>query len=226
MKKLNFQVSDEVFRLGVKVLTIQIIGVENAKSNKGFEKYLLGELENIKNFWKGKNYKEDKILKGFRDLHTKIGKSNRKFPSSPEALLSLFLETGRFPRINTLVDIYNLVSIKTRLALGAHDIDKIMGNITLRLTYGDENFLPLGSLEKVPVPPGEYAYIDDGNNIICRMEVLQVEPTKITLDSKNVFLIIQGNANTTNGYIEAGAQEVLGLIRKYCNGEYTFLNSL
>lgn len=173
-----------------------------------------------------KDFKNDPILQGFRDLHTKVGRSNRKYPASPEALLALFLETGRFPRINTLVDIYNLVSIKTRLALGAHDIENIRGNVTLKLTKGNETFIPLGSSLPIEVPAGEYSYIDDGKNIICRMEVLQVEQTKITLDSKNVFLIIQGNANTINGYIEAGAREVLDLIRKYCNGEYTFLSSL
>lgn len=222
MNSLTFAATRDVLDLGVKVLTARITGVKNSKSNDEFEKFLHEELQGFKKFWKDKDYKEDKILQGFRDLHTKIGKSNRKFPASPEVLLELFLETGRFPRISTLVDIYNLVSVKTRLALGAHDLDKIIGNVTLRKTFGDEKFFPLGSIEKVPVPPGEYAYIDDGNNIICRMEVLQVEPTKITLNSKNVFLIIQGNANTSKEYLESGAKEVLGLITKYCNGEYTF----
>lgn len=31
----------------------------------------------------------------------------------------------------------------TKLALGAHDLDKIEGNITLRLTQGNENYIPL-----------------------------------------------------------------------------------
>lgn len=225
MKKLNFRVSDDILKLGVKVLIAQIVGGVNSKSNREFEVYLKDELEDVKKIWQGKDLKNDPVLQGFRDLHNKVGKSNRKYPASPEALLGLFLETGRFPRINTLVDIYNLVSIKTRLALGAHDISGIEGNVTLRLTDGSETFIPLGSNQIMPISAGEYCYVDDGNNVICRLEVLQVEQTKITLNSKNVFLIIQGNANTTNGYIEAGAKQVLDLIRKYCNGKYTFLSS-
>ncbi|WP_396133041.1 phenylalanine--tRNA ligase beta subunit-related protein [Faecalibacillus faecis] len=36
--------------------------------------------------------------------------------------------------MNPLVDLYNLISMDTKLALGAHDLDKTEGNITLRLT--------------------------------------------------------------------------------------------
>jgi len=226
MKKLTFQVTNDVLNLGVKILTAQISNVRNSKFNPDFEGYLKKELEEIKAFWNNKQYKEDLVLQGFRDLHSKVGRSNREYSASPEVLLRLFLEKGRFPRINTVVDIYNLISLKTRLALGAHDISKVRGNITLRLTKGDETFIPLGKSEPVKVPAGEYSYIDDGNNIICRLEVLQVEPTKITLESKDIFLIVQGNPNTNNDYIKRGLDEVLKLIVKFCGGEFILLNSL
>ena len=37
-----------------------------------------------------------------------------------------------------------LVSIETRLSLGAHDIERVHGDISLRLAKGDEYFVPLG----------------------------------------------------------------------------------
>jgi len=226
MKPLQFQITKEVVDLGAIGLMARITNIKNIKTNSDFETYLQKELKKVKDYWADKNYKEDFVLVGFRELHEKIGRSNRKFPASPAALLSRFLETGKFPRINIFVDIYNLISLKTRLALGAHNVDNIQGNITLRLTKGDEKFLPLGSKEPVPVPPNEYSYIDDGNNIICRMEVLQVEPTKTTLDSTDIFLIVQGNRNTTKEYVMSGADEVISLITKYCGGEYSYLNKL
>lgn len=166
------------------------------------------------------------MLAGFRDLHTKVGRSNREYIASPEGLRWLFLERGRFPRINVLVDAYNLVSIKTGLALGAHDIDRVRGNITLRLTKGDETFIPLGKTEPVKVFPGEYGYIDDENNVICRLEVLQVEPTKVTTETTDVFVIIEGNTNTSVESVKGAAQEVCNLITQYCDGTSHFLNSL
>jgi DNA/RNA-binding domain of Phe-tRNA-synthetase-like protein len=226
MRSLNFKITQEVTNIGVKGIMLRIIDIKNLKNSPEFDKYLENELKNIRQQWYEKDYKTDLILQGFRTLHEKVKRSNRKYPASPEELLRIFIETGRFPRINLLVDIYNLVSLKTRLALGAHDIDKVIGNITLRLTNGTENFHALGSKGLIVVPAGEYSYIDDGNNIICRMEVLQVEPTKITVNTTDVFLIVQGNSNTDQTYIKAGVDEVLNLINKYCGGSSsTLLNS-
>lgn len=96
----------------------------------------------------------------------------------------------------------------------------------MRLTKGNESFIPLGKQEATQVPAGEYSYVDDENNIICRMEVLQVEPTKITLDTKDIFLIVQGNAKIENAYIENAANEIMELIKKFCGGEAILLNHL
>lgn len=223
MRNLKFSVTKEVLDLGVKVITARITGVRNTDSNAEFEIYKNSELEKIKRQWEGKKYKDDPVLVGFRDLHKKVSRSNREYVASPEGLRWLLFERGRFPHINTIVDIYNLVSIKTGLALGAHDIDKVQGNITLRLTKGDEIFIPLGKSEPVAIFPREYGYVDDGNNIICRLEVLQVEPTKVTLGSKDIFVIVEGNANTEEWYVQNAAKEVCEMISKYCGGHYSFL---
>jgi DNA/RNA-binding domain of Phe-tRNA-synthetase-like protein len=226
MKDLSFNVTKEVINLGVKIITARISDVKNTDSNPDFETYKNSELEKVKKEWEGKKYKDDSVLAGFRDLHTKVGRSNRDYVASPEGLRWLFLERGRFPQINTLVDIYNLVSITTGLALGAHDIDKVQGNITLRLTNGNETFVPLGKTEATAIFPGEYGYVDDGNNVICRLEVLQVEPTKVTAETTDVFIIIEGNANTATEYVKKAAEEVCQLIIKYCGGTSSFLNIL
>ncbi len=226
MKDLSFNVTKEILDLGVKIITARISGVQNTVSNENFEAYKTTELEKVKRAWEGKKYKDDPVLTGFRDLHTKVGRSNREYVASPEGLRWLFLERGRFPHINVLVDAYNLISLKTGLALGAHDIDKVRGNITLRLTKGNETFIPLGKSEPTAVFPGEYGYIDDGNNVICRLEVLQVEPTKVTTETKDVFVIIEGNANTNVESVKETAEEVCKLITKFCGGTSSFLSSL
>jgi DNA/RNA-binding domain of Phe-tRNA-synthetase-like protein len=226
MKDISFTVSDEASELGVKALAARIINVRNAVSNPEFETYKNSELENIKKQWIGKKYKEDPILVGFRDLHQKIGRSNRDYVASPEVLRRLFLDRDRFSTINLIVDIYNLVSLRSGLALGAHDASKIQGNITLRFTKGDEIFIPLSSMEPMKIFPGEYGYVDDANNIICRMEVLQVEPTKVNIDTTDLFVIVEGNANVNNAEVRKVIGEVSSLITKFCGGKCSFLNSL
>jgi DNA/RNA-binding domain of Phe-tRNA-synthetase-like protein len=105
----------------------------------------------------------------------------------------MLLKHGQLPRINLLVDIYNLVSVKTHLSLGAHDRQKLGGDVHLKLTTGTERFWPIGTNELYPVKPGKYAYVDDDNDIICRLEVRQVEKTKVLPDTTACFFIVQGN---------------------------------
>ena len=112
-------------------------------------------------------------------------------------LLKNLLKKQEFHKINPLVDLYNLISMDTKLALGAHDLDKIEGNITLRLTQGNENYIPLGSEEAKEVKAGIYSYIDDANDIICYSEIRQVDKTKVTNESKDIFFIVQGNKKTS-----------------------------
>lgn len=224
MRPLSFTVSQDVLDLGLKIVTARISGLVNTEESEDLEAYKETELEKVKAQFADKKYKDDPVLEGFRTLHTKVGRSNRDYVASPEGLRWLFLERGRFPQINKLVDIYNLVSLRTGLALGAHNIERIKGNVTLRLTEGDETFIPLGKETPESVFPGEYGYVDDENNIICRLEVLQVEPTKVTAEATDVFMIIQGNGNTTEEYVRSGATEVCELVTKYCGGEHTFLN--
>ncbi|MCD8028498.1 MAG: B3/4 domain-containing protein [Erysipelotrichaceae bacterium] len=96
----------------------------------------------------------------------------------------------------------------------------------MRFTHGDEIFIPLGQSEPVPVQANEYSYIDDDNEVICRLEIRQVNKTKVTEDSKNIFFIVQGNEKTSNDYILDVANELINLITKYAGGTGKILNTL
>lgn len=130
-------------------------------------------------------------------------------------LLKNLLKKQEFHKINPLVDLYNLISMDTKLALGAHDLDKIEGNITLRLTQGNENYIPLGSEEAKEVKAGIYSYIDDANDIICYSEIRQVDKTKVTNESKDIFFIVQGNKETSDKYVKDIAKELITVVTYY-----------
>jgi DNA/RNA-binding domain of Phe-tRNA-synthetase-like protein len=121
------------------------------------------------------------------------------------------------------VDIYNLISIETGLALGAHDLTRVTGNVHLRPTTGSEGFQPIGSPEPKKVRPGGYAYCDDDNDIICLLEVKQVEKTKASLDTQECLYILQGNANTSQASLLAAAERLIDLTRRFCGGQTRFL---
>jgi DNA/RNA-binding domain of Phe-tRNA-synthetase-like protein len=122
------------------------------------------------------------------------------------------------PSINPLVDIYNGVSLETRLSLGAHDVAKVSGDITLRMTDGTERFVALGQPEPEPINPGEYCYVDGSDEVLCRLEHRQCEKTKLTAATTSAFYIIQGNASTPHGLLEQTLRRLVDLTQQFCGG--------
>ena len=216
---MNFTVDENVLDLGMNVAIVTIKGMNNCKDNEEFNKYRDSVLKDIRNNLTEEEILNDAVLKGFWRLHERVGKTSKHDVSSPENLMNMLLKNGSLPSINLIVDIYNLVSVMTRLALGAHDLDNISGNVSLRLTNGSENFLPIGYSKNKQVSKGEYAYIDEENDVLCRMEVRQVEKTKVMEDTKNCMYIIQGNENTNNEQIKKAVDLLIELTLKYCGGQ-------
>jgi DNA/RNA-binding domain of Phe-tRNA-synthetase-like protein len=169
----------------------------------------------------------DPVYAGFRDLHKSFGVPTRKLLSAAETLIRYVEKRGDIPRIGPLVDVYNAVSLETKLSLGAHDLATVTGGISVRLTTGAERYHPVGAAEPEPVRPGEYGYIDGGGTssgtnsgeVICRLEVRQSEKTKVTPATRDVFLIVQGNAATPPAYVQAGHDRLISLLQRFFGGE-------
>ena len=158
---------------------------------------------------------DDPIIQGFRALRKAIGRSARKYPCSIDSLIGLLHRRGTLPTIHPIVDIYNLVSLESRLTLGAHDLDCVQGNITLRIVSGDEPFVPLGSSRREPVQAGEYAYVDDAGDVLCRMDYKQCDKSKLTPATTRCLVILQGNANTPMSLLEQAKARLVELLAEF-----------
>lgn len=215
---MKFIIADEIKKTGIPVQGVLIKNTKNKQSDSKFEDYKAKVIAQIKQDYTLENLKADKIIQGFKELHTSFGISNRKNNAASENLLDFVLKRGNIPSINLLVDIYNLISVQSKLALGAHDVKYIGGNVTLRLTKGNENFHPIAYPEAKAIAKNEYAYIDDDNDVLCRLEVRQCEKTKVTLDTSDVFYIIQGNLHTTENDLSIATEQLIDLTTEFCGG--------
>lgn len=215
---MKFLISEEVKQLGVKCLGVIIEGVDNHTITPEYLAYRQDTITQLIQKYENRNIKLDPVIEGFYLLHEKVNVKRRKNPSASEILIKLLMKHKDLHAINKVVDLYNLLSIETQLALGAHDIAKIDGNVSLRLTTGNEKFIPLGKEEPQPVQPGEYSYIDD-QEIICRLEMKQIEKTKVTENSTDIFFIVQGNENTSEDDVKQCALKLIDVITTYCGGK-------
>lgn len=216
---MGFYVQKAVRDLGVKIIFPVIYGIDNTKVS---DKWLDTRKEKIAALYE--KYKDldvhaDPVLEGFNILHDKAGVKRRKNIPASENLIKQLVKKQDLPFINQAVDIYNLISIESKLALGAHNIDKTEGNVTLRFTDGTEKYQPLGQSEAGLSPAGEYSYCDDANEVLCRLEIRQVLKTLVDENTKNVFYIVQGNAETPNELLQKTAAEIIDITTEYCGGK-------
>lgn len=161
---------------------------------------------------------DNEILEGYREKTRQIGRSLKRYPPSAEALINNMKRRGEMPRIKSLIDIYNVGSLKSMLSIGAHDLDAFEG--PLRFTFADEkdSFTPVGGGSK-PVHEGDFVYRDD-KGIAAYLDARDADDYKIVDDTKNVLLIIQGNSKTSAEMRENMLKEICDNIKEICGGEF------
>ena len=222
-RKIKFDLSSDLLSSGLCGIYFVLSGLTNRERDNDFEVYKDQRLQHLLEMLTPQTVQQDLILNGYRDLHTYYGFSNRNFPAAPETLVENLFKYHRLVHVNLLVDIYNLVSLETHLALGAHDLTNVVGDIHLRPMTGNESFWPLGSLEPKKTRSGGYSYIDDANDILCMLDSRQVEKSKVTLSTTESFYILQGNANTGPVTLRQCAEYLIALTKRYCGGELYYL---
>lgn len=215
---MNFYTKKDVMDSGVKILFAVMEGIDNSRASEEWNAYRNQKIQQLYEQYKDLDVHADPILEGFNILHDKTGVRRRKNIPASENLIRLLVKHQDMSYINLAVDIYNLISLESRLALGAHNMDKADGNVTLRFTDGTERFVPIGQSEPIPVRPHEYCYCDDANEVLCRLEIRQVEKTKVDEAAKNVFYIVQGNEVTDESLLKETAQKIIDTTAKYCGG--------
>jgi len=128
--------------------------------------------------------------------------------------------------INKIVDVYNYVSIKNMIPIGGDDIDKVEGGITLKLAKGDEPFVELNSEETKHPREGEVVYADEKEILCRRWNWRECNKSKMTEETKNVALVVEGLPPVTKEEIVQIISELSELTKKYCGGEVqTFILS-
>ncbi|MBR1444503.1 MAG: tRNA ligase [Firmicutes bacterium] len=216
---MEFYVSKEVKDIGVKIVFPVIYGIDNSGVSQEWLKIREEKLKELYEKYSGLDLHDDPILEGFNILHDKAGVKRRKNIPASENLIKQLVKKQTLPFINQAVDIYNIISIESKLALGAHNIDTTDGNVTLRFTDGTEKYFPLGQSEPSVSAAGEYSYCDDSNEVLCRLEIRQVNKTLVDENTKNVFYIVQGNDATSDELIGETAEKIIEVTEKYCGGK-------
>ena len=147
-----------------------------------------------------------------RDAYRACGKDPSRYRPSAEALRRRLLRGLELYQIDTLVDLINLVSLRTGYSIGGFDADKIVGtDLCLGIGKADEPFEGIGrgplNIEHMPVIRDAAGGIGTPTS--------DHERTKMDIDTRHILAIINGYSGS-EGLHEA-AEMTARLLERYAS---------
>jgi DNA/RNA-binding domain of Phe-tRNA-synthetase-like protein len=212
-------ISPECVQLGLRSGTVVFRNVHIGESSPELRAEIAQEIAEVcSRFAKPDDVRRAPEVVAFRKILEDTGINTRKVQPSVERLLAFVLKRGALPAINNLVDAYNLISIRSLCSMGAHDLDRISLPVSLRLFTGPESFTPLGQDQALPIKAGEFGYVDANERVLCWLDVLQADFSKVTAATVNALLIIEGTPAHAEERLKDTFSAAIEIISRHCGG--------
>lgn len=135
--------------------------------------------------------KDVPVFRAYRDFFWRIGIDPTKMRPSSEALVRRILLGKELPKINTLVDSYNMASIESEITMAAFDASRISGRISITYSSPGEEFLGIGMEHPIVMRGGEVVIRDD-SKILSIYPYRDSEHSKVSLDTVDSVLLVCG----------------------------------
>lgn len=193
--------------------------ITNADASKEVRTLLEEEERAIRRTFAGENaLPGHPSIQAWRRVYKKFGSDPHRYRSSVEALLRRVLKGDSLPSVNTLVDLYNFISIKHILPVGGEDMDSLNGDLSLCRAQGNERFVRLGGTKDEPPEPGEVVYKDTAGAVCRRWNWREADRTKLTAQTRNAVIVIDGLAEIGKDAVEKATEELAALLTVHCGG--------
>ena len=161
---------------------------------------------------------DDQRIASWHGAYRRFGTNPRRQRPSVDALARRLARTGRLPRINPLVDSYNLVSVTHVVPAGAFDLDRVDGPIVVRFARLGDAFTPLGEPGTTEEPhPGEVVYADSGGVLTRHWNHRDADRTKVTATSRRVLVVLEAVDAAHHAAVDAAADELAVLVGEHAS---------
>ena len=202
---------------GLIVLTARVKGVKIQRKNNELERFKEQLMREIRGKYDAESLKDLSIFRAYRDFFWSINIDPTKIRPASEALIRRILRGRSIPRINSLVDAYNLASIKTGIALAAFDEDRLRGKLIMRRAKKGERFQGIGMSEAMELKGGEVV-ISDEERLVAIYPYRDAEHSKVTEKTRNVLLLICGVPGISEATLTDAGRVAIDLITRFCGG--------
>jgi DNA/RNA-binding domain of Phe-tRNA-synthetase-like protein len=200
------------------VLTLQIKDVQIQKRSAELEKFKVEVTNQVREHYNLDSVKDHPTFRAYRDFFWSIKIDPTKIRPSAEALIRRILAGKPLPCINTLVDAYNLASIKTRIALATFDADMLKGDLLMRFTEEGEQFIGIGMKKPLILKGGEIV-VSDETKLIAVYPYRDADNTKVTEKTENVTMVVCGVPGIPKQDLENASHVAREYVTRFCDGK-------
>lgn len=188
--------------------------VKNTPHNEELWRQIDACIAEYKSAHEIEDIKKNPVIAATRTAYKNLGKDPNRYRPSSEALCRRILRDLGLYQIDTLVDLINLVSIRTGYSIGGFDADKIQGDaLVLGVGMADEPYEAIGrgvmNIEGLPV------YRDAIGGI--GTPTSDNERTKIDLNTTTFLATINGY-NGEEGLVEV-VEYMQSLLRDFAGSD-------
>lgn len=216
--EINPQITAQYPNLVLGVVSVR--GLDNSTSNPALEAMLRTAQEKALVMLGSTPITEHPSIAPWREAYKSFGAKPKKYSSSIENLLKRVSRGEEIRSINTLVDIYNIVSMSNLVPIGGEDLDKISGDVLLTIAGDNETAVKLlGEAEERPPYVNEVIYKDNIGTICRRWNWKEADRTKLTEQTRNAVVVIEGLPPANTEAIAQALNQLTELIREFCGGE-------
>jgi DNA/RNA-binding domain of Phe-tRNA-synthetase-like protein len=202
----------------LNTLTLHINGVKVQKRDDELEKFKLEVMNQVRNEYDLDAVKDQPTFRAYRDFFWRNGIDPTKIRPAAEALIRRILAGKTLPCINTLVDAYNLASIKSRIALATFDADKLKGNLLMRFAEEGEQFIGIG-MEKPLILRGGEIVVSDNKKLVAVYPYRDADNTKVTEKTENITIVVCGVPGIPEEELENASRITVEYINRFCMKE-------
>ncbi|MCL5125297.1 MAG: lysine--tRNA ligase [Deltaproteobacteria bacterium] len=199
-----------------------IKGVKVTESDSGLEIEKRQLLQDFGGLTTDKIGRYAEIL-SYRKLYKEMGVDWHSRRPGPEELLRRVALSKGLYTINTCVDAYNLIVMKSRVSIGAFDADRVSFPALLRFAKEGDKVLLLGSKEPTVCTSRELVYYDQVGGYNLDFNYRDSQRTSVTEETKNLWINVDGVYDVTTREVNKSLTEAVGMIRKYCGGTVDFI---
>jgi len=162
--------------------------------------------------------KDVSAFRAYRDFFWKVGIDPTKVRPASEALIRRILAGKAIPKINNVVDAYNLASIKTEIALAAFDRDRLKGELVMRQARPGEEFLGIG-MRAPTILNGKEVVLTDSEKLIAIYPHRDAETSKVAPSTSKLLILACGVPQIDISSLEVAEKVAASYIIRFCGGE-------